>query len=38
MHLMSASRRLKRRLDSEARRRGQRVPRFDELGFTKSER
>ncbi|AGZ48955.1 hypothetical protein PJK45_09140 [Mycobacterium kansasii] len=38
VHLMSASRRLKRRLDSEARRRGQRVPRFDELGFTKSER
>lgn len=35
VHLMSASRRLKRRLDSEARRRGRLVPSFDELGFTK---
>lgn len=37
MQLISAGRRLKRRLDSEARRRGQRVPRFDELGFDKSK-
>lgn len=35
VHMMSAGRRLRRRLDSEARRRGQQVPRFDELGFTK---
>lgn len=36
--LMSAGRRLQRRLDAEARRRGQRVPRFDELGFNKAKR
>jgi hypothetical protein len=35
VYLLSAGRRLRRRLDSEARRRGQRVPRFDELGFSK---
>jgi hypothetical protein len=35
IYLMSAGRRLRRRLDSEARRRGQRVPRFDELGLAK---
>jgi hypothetical protein len=38
VYLMSAGRRMKRRLDSEARRRGQRVPRFDELGFNKADR
>ena len=36
IHVMSAGRRLRRRLDTEAQRRGQRVPRFDELGFTKT--
>ena len=36
VYVMSAGRRLRRRLDSEARRRGQRVPRFDELGFSKT--
>jgi hypothetical protein len=35
MYIVSAGRRLRPRLDSEARRRGQRVPRFDELGFSK---
>jgi hypothetical protein len=35
IYLMSARRRLRRRLGSEARRRGQRVPRFDELGLAK---
>jgi hypothetical protein len=35
VYMMSAGRRLRRRLGSEARRRGQRVPRFDELGFSK---
>jgi hypothetical protein len=38
VYLMSAGRRLHRRLDSEARRRGQQVPRFDELGFNKTKR
>jgi hypothetical protein len=37
VYLMSAGRRLRRRLNSEARRRGQTVPRFDELGFTKAK-
>ena len=37
LYLMSARRKLTRRLDAEARRRGQRVPRFDELGFTKNK-
>jgi len=37
VYLMTAGRRRRRRLDSEARRRGQTVPRFDELGFTKNE-
>ena len=38
VYLMSAGRRLRRRLDTEARRRGQRVPRFGELGFKKTKR
>ena len=38
IHLVSAGRRLRRRLDAEAQRRGQRVPRFDELGFGKAKR
>ncbi|NMO01252.1 pyridoxamine 5'-phosphate oxidase family protein [Gordonia sp. TBRC 11910] len=32
VHMLSAGRKLKRRLDSEAQRRGQRVPRYEELG------
>jgi hypothetical protein len=35
-HAMPPGRRL-RRLDSEARRRGQRVPRCDDLGFSKTK-
>ena len=35
VHLMSAGHKLKGRLEIEARRRGQTVPRFDELGFTR---
>lgn len=32
VHMLSAGRKLKQRLESEAARRGQRVPRYDELG------
>jgi hypothetical protein len=35
IHLASAGRRLNKRVDAEAARRGQAVPRFAELGFTK---
>ena len=37
VHMLSAGRRLRTRLDSEAARRGQTVPTFDELGFTKNK-
>jgi hypothetical protein len=37
-HAMPPGRRLRRRLDSEARRRGQRVPRCDDLGIGVGER
>jgi hypothetical protein len=33
--MLSAGRRLSKRLDSEAARRGQSVPRFADLGFNK---
>ncbi len=35
VYMMSVGRRLRRRLDSEAQRRGQTVPRFDELDFAR---
>jgi hypothetical protein len=35
VYLMSAGRRLRKRLDAEAQRRGQTVPRFADLGFSK---
>jgi hypothetical protein len=35
IYMLSAGRRLDKRLDSEAARRGQTVPRFAELGFSK---
>jgi hypothetical protein len=34
--MLSAGRRLNKRLESEAARRGQSVPRFADLGFSKS--